>query len=336
MDPAALARMDAFAQERLADFIPDKVFDAHAHIYDERFCTFFCQVKNKPNGPFESYTWERYVQDMQLILPPGRTVHANMISYPDKHMAVNTATRAAGDAFIVAQLEKDPLSVGEIMVAPGDTVEELEKRLIHPRIRGFKCYHLLAKQTADTWQCAPGEYLPEAAWEVANDRGMVITLHMVKDDALSDPDNLRYIQTMAKRYPNAILILAHAARSFASWTGLEAVDHVAHLDNVWYDFSGVCESPAMFQILKKVGHSRCMYGSDYFLASHKRGKCISLGSTFQWLHEKEFDAIRAPGAWLIGIESLMAMRQAAIMAELTPTQIEDFFHNNAMSLFHGK
>ena len=57
---------------------------------------------------------------------------------------------------------------------------------------------------------------------------------------------------------------------------------------------------------------------------------------FQWLHEKEFDAIRAPGAWLIGTESLMAMRQAAIMAELTPAQIEDFFYNNAMGLFHGK
>lgn len=335
MDPNTLQALDARAVAILADFVPDKVFDAHAHFYDERFCTYYCQLKNKPDGPFEVYTWERYVEDMELLLP-GRTVHANMISYPDKHMAVNRANRDAGDAFIAAELEKDPLSVGEIMVAPGDTAEELERRLVHPRFKGFKCYHLLANQGRDTFQCGTEEFLPEAAWEVANARGMVITLHMVKDAALSDPANLAYIKTMAKRYPNAILILAHAARSFASWTAVEAVEQVAHLDNVWYDFSGVCESPAMFQILKKVGPGRCMYGTDYYLASHKRGKCISLGPGFLWLQDGHFDTLRVPGVWRIGTESLMAMRQAAIMAELTPTQVEDFFYNNAMALFHGK
>ena len=187
MEPDILAQMDAFAQERLADFVPDEVFDAHTHLYDEHFTTFRC--RNRPDGPFLCYDWESYARDMQEFLP-GRTVHANIITYPDKHMAVNRANRDAGDAFTVAQLEKDPLSVGEIMVAPGDTAEELEKRLTHPRIRGFKCYHLLAKQTNDTFQCRNEEFLPEAAWEIANQRGMVITLHMVRDAALSDPENL--------------------------------------------------------------------------------------------------------------------------------------------------
>lgn len=40
--------------------------------------------------------------------------------------------------------------------------------------------------------------------------------------------------------------------------------------------------------------------------------------------------------WPIGIQTLMAIRQAAIMAELTPAQVEDIFYNNAMRLFHGK
>lgn len=330
MDPSVLARMDAHALERLADFVPDKVFDAHVHLYDERFTTYLC--RNKPANALECFDWARYQQDMQAILP-GRTIHANVISYPDKHMAANAANRDASDAFTVAQLEQDPLSVGEVMVAPGDTAEELEQRLVHPRIRGFKCYHLLAKQDGPTFQCRTEEFLPEAAWEVANARGLVITLHMVRDAALSDPDNLAYIQTMAQRYPNATLILAHAARSFASWTGPEAVGEVAHLDNVWFDFSAVCESPAMFQILRKAGHSRCMWGTDYPI-SQGRGKCFSLGSGFQWLYEKELEAIQAPGAWHIATETLMALRQAAILAELTPAQAEDVFYHNAMRLFH--
>lgn len=332
MDPNTLAQMDAFALERLSDFVPDKIFDSHIHLYDEQFATFL--TRNKPDGPFIRYDLERYQQDMQSILP-GRTIHVNTFSYPDKHLAVNTANRDASDSFTITQLEKDPLSVGEVLVAPGDTVEDLEKRLVHPRIKGFKCYHLLARQTNDTAQCGIEEYLPDSAWEVANARGMVITLHMVKDASLSDPANLNYIKAMAKRYPNAILILAHAARSFASWTGLEAVEQIAHLDNVWYDFSAVCESPAMFQILKKAGHSRCMWGTDYPF-SQPRGKCISLGSGFQWLYENELEALKIPGAWHVATETLMALRQAAIMAELTPAQVEDVFFNNAMRLFHGK
>ena len=36
------------------------------------------------------------------------------------------------------------------------------------------------------------------------------------------------------------------------------------------------------------------------------------------------------------IETMMALRQAAILAELTPAQVEDVLYNNAMRLFHGK
>lgn len=332
MDPNMLKQMDTFAQERLADFVPDKVFDTHVHLFDECFTTYYS--KNKASDALQCFDLERYRQDMQAILP-GRTIHVNTFSYPDKHFAVNLANRNASDTFTVAQLEKDPLSVGEIMVAPGDTVEEIERHLVHPRIKGFKCYHLLASQNGDTSQCSIEEYLPEAAWEIANARGMVITLHMVKNASLSDPDNLNYIKTMAKRYPNATLILAHAARAFAPWTALEAVEQIAHLDNVWYDFAAVCESPAMFQILKKAGHSRCMWGTDYPI-SDGRGKCFSLGTGFQWLYEKELELLGVQGAWPIATETLMALRQAAIMAELTPTQVEDVFYNNAMRLFHGK
>ena len=332
MTPDVVAQMDTHALERLADFVPDKVFDAHAHPFDEKYTAHLC--RNRAPETLKVYDWECYRSHITEILP-GRTVHANIITYPDKYMTVNAALRDAGDAFTIAQIEQDPLNVGEIMVAPGDTVEDLEKRLTHPRIKGFKCYHLLARQEGPTFQCHTAEFLPEAAWEIANARDMVITLHMVKDAALSDPDNLNYITTMAKRYPNATLILAHAARSFASWTGFEAVEKIAHLDNVWFDFSAVCEPTAMFQILKKAGHRRCMWGTDYPVSTW-RGKCFSLGPNFQWLYEKELELLGVAGAWHIGTETLMALRQAADMMDLTPAQVEDVFYNNAMGLFHGK
>ncbi len=238
------------------------------------------------------------------------------------------------DRFIVKQLEKDEGCVGEIIVSSKHTADELEKRLVHPCIRGFKCYHLTADRER-TWDASVREYLPEAAWEVASKHKMCITLHMVKDHALADPDNLRYIREMAKRYPDVTLILAHAARSFAAWTGIEAVERVADLENVWFDFSAVCESPAMLQIIKKAGVSRCLWGSDYPVC-RGRGKAISLADSFYWIYQNDLDHFSSKTTlhhWLIALENLYAVRQTAILADLSRSDVEDIFYGNAVRLW---
>ena len=217
---------------------------------------------------------------------------------------------------------------------PEETVEDLKKRLVHPGIRGFKVYHVLANKNK-TWDCSIGEYLPESAWQLADEKNMCITLHMVKDKALADKDNQDHICSMAKHYPNATLILAHAARSFASWTAIECVEKVAHLENVWFDFSAICESPAMFQIIKKARVKRCMWGSDYPVAQ-ARGKAISFGEGFYWIYQEDINnfMLKTPiSNWLIGLENLMAVRQACILAELGKSEIEDLFYYNAAGLW---
>jgi glutamate-1-semialdehyde 2,1-aminomutase len=238
------------------------------------------------------------------------------------------------DAFIIQQLNMCADNVGEIIVHPDDTEEELEARLTHPGIRGFKCYHNLSGIDV-TWNATIDQYLPESAWAVANRRKMVITLHMVRDHALADERNQQYIRTMAKKYPDAVLILAHCARSFASWTAVESIATVADLDNVWFDFSAVCESPAMLQILKKAGTKKCMWGSDYPVC-RSRGKCISLADSFYWIYQNDLDNFASKtrmNSYLIGTENLMAVRQAFILAELGEQAVEDFFWNNAVTLF---
>lgn len=220
------------------------------------------------------------------------------------------------------------------MVRPGDTQEDLLRRLTHPGIRGFKCYHVLSG-LENSWNATIDQYLPESAWAVAHQKKMVITLHMVRDHALADPENLRYIRTMAKKYPDAVLILAHCARAFAAWTAVETVEKVADLDNVWFDFSAICESPAMVQILRKVGVGRCMWGSDYPVC-RGRGKAISLGDSFYWIYQKDLDNFAAKtrtSDYLIGTENLLAVRQAFLLTDLGAAAAEDFFWNNATRLF---
>ena len=322
--------LDAIAA--LNDFLPEHIYDAHAHIFD----TALMPHVQTADGARVIGGFKEYKDTCTKMLGSPKALSANLIPFPYKSMAdLSNGLLYKSDELLLDQLNVDPGNVGEIIVHPKETTEQLEKRLTHPRIRGFKCYHLLAEKQ-ETWDCSIGEYLPLSVWEVANARHMCITLHMVKDAALSDKDNLDYICTMAKRYPNATLILAHAARSFAAWTAFEAVEKVAHLENVWFDFSAVCEPTAMFQILKKAGTDRCMWGSDYPIAQ-MRGKAISLGDGFYWLYEKDFDSF--PGGkffsdWcFIGVENLMAVRQACLMAELTHQEIEKLFYHNARQLF---
>jgi len=311
----------------LADFLPDRIFDAHAHVLDSSFMPTWPRV--------EAFTPATYRADMGQFLCNPKTIKINAIPMPNKTMGDPTQqTLSKMDAYVLAQLESDPDTVGEVMVYPGESAEHLAARLNHPRLIGIKCYHTLL-QRQDTWDAGIGEYLPESAWEVAQERGLSITLHMVKDKALSDPDNMAYIRTMAKRYPNAKLILAHAARAFAAWTGVETVEKLADLENVWYDLAAVCESPAIFQILDKVSKERCMWGSDYPLVQVP-GKAFSLGDGFYWLYErdiKNFVSATTVHPWPIAVENLMATRQACIMARLSKREVEDLFYNNAARLF---
>ena len=322
---------DLEAAKILDSFLPDKLFDAHAHLYDASFVSGMANA-----GAFSIRNLcevSHYLEDMKPLVG-DREVHLNIVTTPDASMTQpDSPYRKAGVEFLVDQLTRFPGHVGEVMVGPEDRAEDIEKMLIHPGIRGFKCYHLLAANKP-TWNAPIGDYLSEAAWEVADKHGFVITLHMVRDQALSDPVNQEYIIRMAKKYPNAVLILAHAARSFAAWTAVEAVDAVKYLDNVWFDFSGICESPAMFQIMRKCGIDRCMWGSDYPI-SRLAGKAISLADGFYWINEKDLAQFGGPTqfhSWLVGTENLMAVRQACLMLDLGHSDVEKLFYKNAMNL----
>ena len=116
----------------------------------------------------------------------------------------------------------------------------------------------------------------------------------------------------------------------------KAVEKVADLENVWFDFSAVCESPAMIQIIKKAGISRCMWGSDYPI-SRARGKAISLADTFYWIYQTDLDNFTSKtkvNNWTIALENLFAVRQAAILTDLGRKDVEDLFFNNAVSLWN--
>lgn len=320
---------DMEALKILSDFLPDRIFDAHTHLFDSEFLPNACADTECTVADVDAYK----SAVMPMLCSP-KELRLNIIPYvADVSLADPVSNNLKkSDDFLLSQLKESDSNVGEIIVLPYESSESIQKRIIHPSIRGLKCYFLLSDEPNPS-QLSPEKYLSEGAWEIAHKNKMCITLHLARDRSLSDPANLSYIKQMASRYPDAVLILAHAGRAFASWTGVEAVYELAKFENIWFDFSAICESPAIFQILRKIGTERCMWGSDFPVCTG-HGKAISIAGGFYWIGENDLPLLSQK--WVLGIENLMAVRQACIMADLSPDRIEDIFYNNASKLWSKK
>ena len=330
-----LSDSDLRVLDKLKGFIPGKIFDAHAHLYNTDYMPVIGASGSIFNecGPVADR--ESYLR-MQCPLYPGVTeLRLNLVSAPDPSMKDPTkGHRALSLGFLTNHLDRFPEDIGEAFVLPGDSDLDVENLLVHPNIRGFKCYHVTAP-VSNTMQADIDQYLPESAWRVANEKGLCITLHMVKDAASADPRNIDTIRDKAKKYPGVKLILAHAARGFASWTALEGIKKLSGFPNIFYDVSAVCEPTAMIAAIKGGGADKVLWGSD-FPVSMSRGKCVSLGAFFLWLDLTALKKLGVPAAAeanLVGIESLHALFQACDILDLTRKDVEGIFYNNAMKLF---
>ena len=99
---------------------------------------------------------------------------------------------------------------------------------------------------------------------------------------MADPSNQEVIRRYAECYPNARLILAHAAREFNPHHTISGISALQGLTNVWFDTAAVTECGAFEAIVRTLGVRRLLYGSD-FPVSHARGRCAAIGDSFLWL-----------------------------------------------------
>lgn len=312
---------------KLQSFIPDKVFDAHAHLHKVEYCT---PGLNMFQG-YGTADMERLLRD-QKELYGDRKFRGLILPTPADIFNDNPKLRKEMNAWMNAELYKAPDCVGAVYVMPGDTKEEIEAMITNPQIRGFKCYHQSAKTDGPTWLAQVQEYLPETAWEVANERGMSITIHMVRLDALSDEKNMAYFKKMCAKYPSAKLILAHCARGFASWTLIEAVRKMKGIPNLYYDMAAICDPATMFELIRQAGPDHVMWGSDYFI-DRAHGKPVNCGDSFQWLYKHEIpEEVVFPSCKTV-LESLMAFYLASLMLDLTKEEIQQIFYYTGCEVF---
>lgn len=315
---------DEAAIELLKDFIPEKVFDAHAHLY---VADTVPRVAGTAAFPQVFSTPGDYVNHMKPFLPNAKQIGANFFTMPDPAMVDRAVLRRAND-HVFSVVRGDPFYTASPYVTMTDTEETIGALVEQPEAVAIKCY-CYGKDAPKHGDLGIHEFLPEAAWVVSSRMGKPIILHMMKDQALSHPENLAYIQTMCRKYPDAQLILAHCARGFAAWTVVDSIRKLAGLDNIWYDLAAVCEAAPIAACIQATGGKRVLWGSDYPICMH-RGRAISWGLGQLWLVD---DMVEDNDGCLLAAENLLATRQACHLLDLDATQVQDLFCNNAMRLF---
>lgn len=328
-EQAAIREADLRMAEIYKDFLPQKVFDAHMHLYLGEGIPSF----RGPEGTFflDAATPEDCISDLQPLLPGVEQIRLNMMPMPDRTLSdLTNGLRDKVNHYVITQVQKNPLHVGSAYILACDSEQTIGDMVSNPEIRALKPYYFGAENP--NGNSAIGDFLPESAWVVADQAKMPIILHMMRAKSLSDPENFAYINEMTRRYPNARLVLAHCGRGFAAWTAVSQIRNLADHDNIWFDMAAICEvGPMIASIMKNAG-KRTMWGTDWPICL-KRGRAISFVDDQQWITEAEGTK---SGYALLAAESLLAFYQTAILLNLDQTQINDIFYNNAAFLFDGQ
>ncbi|MBN1445905.1 MAG: aminotransferase class III-fold pyridoxal phosphate-dependent enzyme [Candidatus Omnitrophica bacterium] len=320
--------LDRKVAVELQDFLPDRIFDAHAHLWKA------ADIKGAgtlwTEGPPKATVdvWRKFMGNKFL-----KSTLVGGLFAPSINASLSSEASGFDSAndFISGQMKEASESRGLLLVGPLYSSKKVARYLECPQIIGFKPYHLFGTHRP-TWESPLGTYLPEWVWETAHERKLVIMLHMVKDKALADPDNQRDIREMCLKYPSAKLLLAHAARGLHPQNTIKGLPALRGLENVWFDTSAICESAAILAILREFGPRRVMWGSD-FPVSEIRGKSVSIGDGFAWLQWDtltwDSSQVRARPV-LAGLESLRALKEAACEFGLNKDDLADVFCDNAL------
>ena len=318
----------AFYERELASFMPDRVFDAHVHLWhpDHYDNPYDGVAKTVGSGEFRA---------MLDHLHPGRPVEALFIPYPypnaDGSSDIDNHSERA-NAWIARHTAAEPRCRGLFNVQPTHDPQWVRQEVRRLGLHGLKCYHTWSANKP-TWQADIHDYLPEPLVKVAHEEGWCITLHIVKTRAVADPSNIHWIRRYCETYPNMKLILAHSARGHNPAHNLEGLMQLTGLDNLYFDTSSVCEPTSHEAIIRYMGHEKLLYGSDF---QGYRGRSLGAADAFVWIYEDtpvwggKHATIKPVCARLEGNRSL---KWACWSARLTDSQVEDIFWNNAAKLF---
>jgi glutamate-1-semialdehyde 2,1-aminomutase len=322
----------AIWREELDSFVPSRVYDLHTHLTHGRF-----DLGEGPGLRAAGPAWElamrgstmRMLDEADALLMPGRSVERLAFAMPHPKCDFD-----GSNDYVSSEVSPRPASAALMLVHPAMKAADVEATIRRHRFVGFKPYRWYSV-TGDPKNCRIPEFMPEHILEAGNRYGLIVGLHLSKQDAIADPENLDDLERLSAKFPRLRWCLFHCARSYSDWPIVKAAPRLRNIPNVWYDTSSVCETDAFDALFHVAPRSRISYGSDDLAVGVSRGKYIAYGRAWVTMTESNqtFNTDHCDGRMTFTrYEMLRGMRRAARKAGFTQDDIEDLFLRNAERL----
>ncbi len=317
----------------LGCFLPDNIFDTHAHPGDKSMCdTERISILKELPEDIGISAWREFTS---LMIGRQRLKGGLFFALP--LFPEDTDIRKAcldANSILMSDLSSSGETVSKccLLVSPLMRPEDIETHMKTGCVAGFKPYMNLAPGCDINSDIL--DFVPKWSLELANEKELAVTLHIQKYAALNDPANIEQVHEICRDYPKLKLILAHCGCSFNVYNTLKGAAHYADIDNLYFDTSAVCEGIALTHMLKLFPAEKFMWGTD-FPISVRNGRFVGLGNSVFSLQNNTVQDGRLPENFKLmchGLESLRSFVFAAIESGLSDKQMEDIFFYNAAKL----
>ena len=320
-------------ENELKDFLPPKIFDSHVHIFDEsNFSADYVLPEKSCYQKFGgSFPLEMYLEYTQKMLP-DQEIFMNSFGSPDV-----LADREAASAY-TGKISDNKNYFGMALVSPKDSIEDVKRRVEDHNLVGYKPY-LNFVDWKESKDITIEDMLTEEQMEYANEKELIITLHIPRPGRLADPVNQKQMVEICQKYPKAKIVFAHIGRAYYMQNVIGFLDGIAECSNALIDTSMVNHEGVLEYTFNNFPRERILFGSDAPIA-YMRGKSVEINNQYAYLMAEDYaigNSIYDPGNTVdftsFFYEQLRGIKLAAKRAKLSATEIENIFFNNAYSLF---
>ena len=181
------------------------------------------------------------------------------------------------------------------------------------------------------------DMIGDAEMRLADELGLVVLLHVPRSARLADGDVQKGVRSLAQRYPNSRLVLAHCGRCYSYEHMRASIGAVQDLENVYFDTSMVMDPLVLLLLFRHVDSSRVLFATDLPVAA-MRGRRVQIMDHWVDVVAAGYpqSAFRVPAegirATFMSHEIVLAIRNAGEMAGLSQAELRRVFFDNGMAV----
>lgn len=320
-------------RDELAPWLPDRLFDAHVHVFPKDAFTpgYVLPAKSCYRKFGCEHTFEQCLFTASALLPG---IEFSMLAFGTP----GTETNRDRAADYLGNRVDNRRFFGLALVSPKDSVADIEHRIRKNHLLGYKPYRNLV-----TWKPAEevtiNDMLPAEQMALADDLGLAVMLHIPRSRRLADPRNQAELADLCRNYPHARIIVAHIGRAYYLWNIIGNIEFLAEYPNAYVDLAMLNHPDVIEYTLRHFPTERILFGSDAPIA-WLRGKSVEINNQYAYIMGEDFrigtavyDTEGAVEYTFFFYEILRAMGLAFHRAALSREQIEGICYGNAQCLF---